>query len=287
MVRLDPFGVVGGDDHFNPLDLVSGGPHQDVIDVFQFAELLIKSSTPPTDPLWYNSALGLARAVLQYLLSLGDKPRTIGELWKTFHQKDFIKGFAVVLDNHAKELPFECYREISVFLQRDENLRSRILANVTQALAAFGLPSVQRLVSRTSFDLDAVSRGEAAVFIQIPAASWRSHGGVARLWLSSLLHLAASRGGEGPALAVVADGAASLRCSAVALGAAVAGGVGGGVVLLGHPGSTAGGLAGGLVGVRGRLPVGASVGTAAAAVCVGAGVGLRRAGGRPGAVGGG
>ena len=106
VVRLDPFGVLGQPaDQFNPLDLLSTSPPMRQADVYQFTELLVQAGVPSTDPVWQGWTVSLIRAVLQYILSVPEKARTLGTLWDTFHSDDIVYNLAVVLDTIGKGLP--------------------------------------------------------------------------------------------------------------------------------------------------------------------------------------
>ncbi len=211
VVRLDPFGVLGEiSDQFNPLDLMAADGRTGVYDAACFAELLLRCGTPSIDPFWKNSAASSISAVLQYLFCVPEKVKTLGELWRTFHSDDVVYNLAVVLDTIGKRLPEECYRQIEGLLRLSDNTRCSVISHVVKSLVNFGSNSVQRAVEKTTFDLDEVVNGQATIYIEIPSPLWRTHGLLARLWFSALIHLTA--GGPVPRRPVlfVVDHAAEL-----------------------------------------------------------------------------
>ena len=68
VVKLDPFGVLGGEsDQFNPLHLVRTAQADALSDTLVQAELIMRCGVSSVDPYWNNSSMSLMAAVLQYI----------------------------------------------------------------------------------------------------------------------------------------------------------------------------------------------------------------------------
>lgn len=208
VIKLDPFHVLGNEtDKLNPLDLFTN-----TIDgIYRFAEILVETSgISAVDPFWRNHSLTLIRSVLQYLTSIPEKQKTLGELWNTFHNDDVIYNLAVVLDTLKKQLPRDCYSGMAIFLQHAEILRARILQEVTKIITIFSSTVVQQAVASTSFDPSCILENGTTIYLEIPSHLWSTHGLLIRLWLSALLNPTGLSKSSRPAL-LLADNAFELK----------------------------------------------------------------------------
>jgi type IV secretion system protein VirD4 len=192
VLRLDPFHVIDQDsDALNPIDLISLTGSDIETDCQAVADLLL-ARTSFNDP-WESSAFGLLSGVLGYIAAVPEKRTTTG-LISTFHSDDVVYTLAVVLDTIGKLIPPMSFQEISSFLQKADNERSRILSTVTSHLKVLMSKDVLSTLDESSVPLTDILEGKPlSIYLILPPAKLKSHAALLRLWIGMLLHCITSR----------------------------------------------------------------------------------------------
>jgi type IV secretion system protein VirD4 len=168
-------------------------------DPAEAALLLADLLAPPTfskDPFWDNRATSLIAGLTAYLLTCAPPTgRHPLALRKALTADDTAHHLAVLLDTLEKKMGPFAYEEIAQFLSlSSRETRPSVLASATQHLTLLGEAAVQASVRQTSFDLEAVRRGDLmTVYLILPPEKLRSHGRLLRLWVATLLRAITSR----------------------------------------------------------------------------------------------
>ena len=192
VVRLDPFGVTGSEtDSLDPIDLLEGldepalsSACQDIADLIPFRQF--------SDDVADYEAFGLLNALIGYIYAVPEK-RAFNEIYRTLHSDDVVYSLAVVLDTAGKRISKMTYSEIASWLQKEDRLRSRILARLTSYFATLGNPEVQKSLGKSSVSLsDLRSGAPVSVYLVIPVERIALHSALLRVWIGTLL-LAATR----------------------------------------------------------------------------------------------
>jgi type IV secretion system protein VirD4 len=188
VVRLDPFGVTGPEsDALDPLDLLDGLEPPALESACQDIADLLSLRDPSGDTDEYE-AFGLLSAVIGYLHAVPER-RSFDQIYPALNTDDIVYSLAVVLDTVGKKIPKMSYSEISSFLQKEDAVRSRILAKITPRLKPLASLEVQKSLSRSSVPLpEMLSGAPVTIYIIIPAEQLAIHSVLLRVWIGTLLH---------------------------------------------------------------------------------------------------
>lgn len=192
VVVLDPFDVCGGEDALNPFELIR--PDRIDTDADALTELLLdgRPQTLP-DPFWDNCARAFLVGCVAHIAATG-KPGHPGQLRDLLLGDDVTRSIAVALDEGKVEEPV-ARREFVTFLNHErEKVRTSVLSTAQQALRVVASDRVVKSLSRTTFDLELLQRGDPiTIYLVIPPENLASHGVLLRLWIGVLLQLVTRR----------------------------------------------------------------------------------------------
>ena len=192
IVVLDPWGRTAfKPSSFNPLDVIERGP-QIADDCYQLASLL----SPPSagrlnEYFWTERSEAIIAGVIGLVLTDPDETqRTLSRVQDHIGGSDPAYKLAVLLDQQEKAmLPFS-YQQIAAFLSTPEITRGCIQSTALSALRVMAGGLVQAATETTSFDVNAIVRGDpVTVYIVVPPANLVSHAALLRLWISAFLTL--------------------------------------------------------------------------------------------------
>lgn len=201
VVVLDPMGISGQPGgSLNPLDLIDAASADAVDLAGMFANAMIDATEDPKNAYWYQRAQQLLIGLILHVSSLPDPAE------RTFST---IRHLLAELIAQQGQMPAPA-REAVLHSPHPE---ARLAASILQSTAAEGLGSilsmtqhgvdflrgaqVEGATARSSFDLDAVTRGEPlTIYLVLPPHMLESHGKVLRLWIMALLSLITRRRGR-------------------------------------------------------------------------------------------
>ena len=118
VVRLDPFGVVGGDDHFNPLDLVRLSGLSLAAGLRMIVELIVSPDPTTIDPYWRGTTVDFLHGALGCMAVEPDKPYTLPGVYDRLTTNDAPLALAKVLDTVGQGLPADCRALLTSFLEK-------------------------------------------------------------------------------------------------------------------------------------------------------------------------
>lgn len=196
VVILDPFRTVSdGADALNPFHWMTGRPEYVADNSMTLSETLTGGRRSEKEPFWDDEANDVTAGLIAHCATQDDPTkRTLGAVHDILTADDTVYSIAVMLDTLPNMNPY-ARRQLVNFLQHEgEKVRSSIRSTAQQHMRIFSSPVVQRVVSHTTFDLDAVRDGEpVTIYLVIPASRLVSHAGLLRIWLAVLLGIIAER----------------------------------------------------------------------------------------------
>jgi type IV secretion system protein VirD4 len=191
VVVIDPFHqVTTTPDTFNPLDLHKVSSNSVVEQALLISDLLQQDYNPSgREQFWDNRGTALLSGVLAFVLSAKpDYERHLGTLKNIFSSDDICYTLAVALDTQKQAMDAFAYKEIAQVLQLPDLTRGGVIATAQQHVYLFDDENVLNSIKATSFDLEALVRGEPiTIYLVLPPTKLSSHGVLLRLWIASLL----------------------------------------------------------------------------------------------------
>lgn len=191
VVVLDPMGLTGQEGGtLNPLDLIDPRTATGVDDAAALVSALLPASSDDgRNAFWVSRGRQLLLAlVLHVVTDLPPEARTLTKVRELAAQ---LAG-----DPDAISRAFAASRHPEVRMIQGNLLISAretlggIVAFVQDGVDFLRGPQLQEAVARTSFDLDAVVRGDPlTIYLVLPPHMLGSHGRFLRLWISTLLAL--------------------------------------------------------------------------------------------------
>lgn len=199
VVIVDAFEVLGSNSGtMNPLDLFSL-PGINVEDSAEtLAWELSAGHESSKDPFWQNTATALiAGLVASAALDPDPSRRHLGTVVDALSSDDVTYNLAVALDTKKVHSDF-AKKRIAEYLQVPDgsaSTRGCILASAQQYIHCLQAERVRRTVESSAFSLADVLNGErtVTVYFVFPVTKFKSHRGLLRLWLSTLLATFAAR----------------------------------------------------------------------------------------------
>lgn len=199
VVKLDPFNVIDDgtpSDRLNPLDLFDL-PNIDVESEAQMlANMMSLQNRGVKDPFWDEHGCGLLSGVIAAMVTTkeGDD-KNLDAVFGMLMSDDCVYNLAVLLDTLGKKLPKMAYREIASFLQLPErDTRGSVLATTNSYIKCFLAEPVLSTLRTSSFALPDVVSGEPLdIFLILPSDKLKSHRGLLRMWVGTLLKSITSR----------------------------------------------------------------------------------------------
>lgn len=207
VVVLDPMGLTGQESGgFNPLDLIDPESSDSVDLAAMFADAMIDGKADPENLYWYQRAAHLLTGIILHLSTAPDASL------RTFaHARNFLAS-AVAEQKQAAAGGYGP-GTIAEAMAQSPHPEARLAASILQSSASEGLgsilsmtqdgidflrgPLIEAATSRTSFDLDAVTRGDPlSIYLVLPPHMMESHGRLLRLWVMALISLITRRRGK-------------------------------------------------------------------------------------------
>lgn len=191
---IDPFRVVTETpDTLNPLDVIdpsSRGVHEDALEA---TEAIIGPEASLRDRFWDNWARSLVSAVVHFVLTAGDEPRTLANVSDWLNGDEVDMKLALLLDN--KRVSGTSYNNIAGYLRLPEReTRPSVLGTVQQHIRLFGSDVVREAMSATSFDLQGLRDGRPlTIYLVMPPDKLDSHAPILRMWLWALMSMVIRR----------------------------------------------------------------------------------------------
>ena len=211
VVVLDPMGATSGrSDCLDPLSLIDpDGP--DCIDrIRALAEAMVVRTGQEKDRFWDDSAEVVLTAMMLAVVLFG---RVVSlqavrhlltdrkQMQEAVSELEVSEAFDGIAARYGRQLRY--FRGVT---------KAGVMATVGRHLRMLDTPSVQEVTSRTTFDPQDLLRGKLTVYIVLPPEYQRSHAGLVRLYLSTLIGVVV-RGGvqEKNLVQVLVDEAAALQ----------------------------------------------------------------------------
>ncbi len=191
VIKLDPFGVTeGASDALNPLDLLDLPAAGDVDSNAQtLAELLATGIHGHREPFWDISGIAFASGLIAMAATQGNVAhRNLNHVVEKLTASDAVHGLAVVLDTIGKKLCKLAFREIACVLQMPDVTRGGVLATTQSYFKPFLNDCVASCLEKSSFSLkDVVDGAPLSIYIMLPPNRMRSHRGLLKLWVGTLM----------------------------------------------------------------------------------------------------
>lgn len=189
---IDPFGISGETpSRFNPLELVNPAFADSVDDAALIATMI--TPTLKNDPFWSNRAIQVITGLIVHVchdLPAGSRNLlTVRELLHRASQEDESVLDALRMSRHE-----EARLTHAGLSGPAERMRQSIISIAADALDLFRGDSLKNSLYTSSFDLEAVTRGEPmTIYLVLPPHMLESHGPVLRLWAGALFSLMCRR----------------------------------------------------------------------------------------------
>lgn len=192
VVVLDPWGITEEKSaSFNPLDTMAGT--EDLGDEAYRMASLVAPPHSSREPFWGERAEALVAGLIAAVVSLKDGEPTLGRVNDLLTAEDALYDFAKLLDMR-KDMADFARRQIAGFVGLVDNTRCGVLSSATSQMRLFAGERIRRSTERSSFDLEAVTRGDPlTLYLVVPPAALLSHAPVIRLWFAALMSLVTKR----------------------------------------------------------------------------------------------
>ncbi|MEL6167778.1 MAG: type IV secretory system conjugative DNA transfer family protein [Pseudomonadota bacterium] len=213
VVILDPMGLTGEKPgRFNPLSLIDPGDARGVDEAATIVNALLPLNLAGERNLyWLNRARTLMLAcVLHVATDMEPDDRTLAKV------REVVNDLAANPDKGARAMAKSRHPEVRMIA---DNLRiaaketlGSIISFAQEGIDFLRGPQIQDASSATTFDINAVTRGDpVSIYIVLPPHMLASHGRFLRLWIGSLLTLIMRRQAKPPASTLfILDEAAQL-----------------------------------------------------------------------------
>ena len=187
VLLLDPFGVTGEETGaLNPLDLIDPRSPEAIDDAAQLAELIV-TKQHTQDPFWDSRASSLITTMLLFVAS-GRPPvlRNLQEMHYLLNQtnEDMEFTFKEILKN---TLPV-VRQGGAIKSTAEAKVWASILSTAQSHTDFLRSAGAQATLSRSTIDLDAITRGDAiSIYVVVPPEKLESHGKLLRLWVGVMM----------------------------------------------------------------------------------------------------
>ena len=202
VVVLDPMGLTDEiPGALNPLDLVEATSALSVDIAAMFADAMVDGKADPENFYWYQRAAHLLTGIMLHLST-----KTAPEERSFANARSFLA--AAVSGQQEGSLSSAAMEMLT-----SPHPEARLAGSILQSTASAGLasilsmaqdgvdflrgPMIEAATAKTSFDLDAVTRGDPlSIYIVLPPHMMESHGRLLRLWVMALMSLITRRRGK-------------------------------------------------------------------------------------------
>lgn len=194
---FDPFGVVGGDATYNPLDLIDAGSPEAVDEARMLADMIVLPEARGGDQLFWNEE---ARAVLTGLI-LHVAANSPPELRTLSHVRALLtlapEPFAELLKEMRDSTSAGglVSRSAARILQKADKERSGVISTAQSHTHFLDSPRMARVMGRSTFDLSLLKTEAVSVYLILPSDRLEAYARWLRLMIScSLLAITRARG---------------------------------------------------------------------------------------------
>lgn len=204
VVVLDPIGITDEEPGaLNPLDLIDAGA-ADAVDVAaSYAVALLDDSGDPRNTYWYQRAQSLLSGLMLHTCTNADPAeRNLAATRKLLAGlRSQPPGMPPSLNETNAELLASAHPEARLAGQSLNNAAAETIGSIL-SMTQDGIdflrgPLIEKATARTSFDIDAVTRGDPlSIYIVLPPHMMESHGRLLRLWVMALMALVTRRRGK-------------------------------------------------------------------------------------------
>lgn len=199
VVLLDPMGITGAEtDTLNPLDIVDLDAPGSVDEVAALAGALWPDQVHPNDQFWRSRGNQLLLGLILHLLYDREPDnRNFAELRRLVGTAMAAPGS--VLEAMQTSHHPEVVQIASMLRIPAEETLGGIISYAQEGVGFFRGQLVQEATTTTSFDLDAITRGDPlSVFIVLPPHMLETHGRLLRLWITVMMVAISRRRGRPP-----------------------------------------------------------------------------------------
>lgn len=196
VICLDPFDSIK-DEHedaaFNPLDLIDLDSPNVADDAMMLAEALSYQTTMDTDPFWHiRGKQLLAGMILHTASSLPEPLCTLENVAEQLNQSR--ETLATTLADMGRSR-FPLVKATPAIISHSaERMADSILAMSQTNLSFLGSATVCAATARSSFEPQAVTRGEPlSIYLIVPPEKLESHAPLLRIWIAALMKLILNR----------------------------------------------------------------------------------------------
>jgi type IV secretion system protein VirD4 len=204
VVVLDPMGLTDEEPgSFNPLDLVDASSADAVDIVASYASVMVDGGSDPRNSFWYQRAQSLLSGLMLHSCTSADPgERTLAATRRLLAGLASDKpGSSIAKNATNEELLNSPHPEARIAGQSLRNAAAETIGSIL-SMTQNGIdflrgPMIERATASTSFDVDAVTRGEPlSIYLVLPPHMMESHGSLLRLWVMALMSLITRRRGR-------------------------------------------------------------------------------------------
>lgn len=145
---------------YNPLDWISANQGQMVDDVQKIGNILIEKQE-----FWENEARALVNGIIIFMISDKERPKSFGEVVRILRSDDTSYLLATALDTLGATMHPVGYMNLAAFLQKADKEKSGVISTANSRLELWANPIVDKITSRSDFDLRTFKKTCASVFI--------------------------------------------------------------------------------------------------------------------------
>jgi len=191
IILLDPMGITGHEaSSLNPLDLIDPAYSVSIDDAAALSSLLTGGieKVDPQNVFWYQRGEQLTTGLIQHIaISRPPGKRNLTELRRLLNLP--ADDFTAMVENEMMESPDEDVRSVGGMLTNPAvEMVGSIIGMAQHSLEFLRGDLVEDATNTSSFDLDAVTRGDAlSIYLVIPPDKLESHRNLLRVWIGSLM----------------------------------------------------------------------------------------------------
>lgn len=205
-VLLDPFGVVGDGDSFNPLDLIPDGP--EAVDAARAcaAAMVVRNEGRETDPHWNDQAENLLAAFTLFVLTrLEGAERSLASVREIMADPELFAKTVQLMYEAGGVMR----RMAGLLMTMQDKERAGVLSTATRHVLFLDSPAIERATGPSTFDARQLLKGGVTLYLVLPPDQMQSQARWLRLVLSSLIRLIGKEG-KGKEVLMLLDEAAQL-----------------------------------------------------------------------------
>ncbi|MFN9475105.1 type IV secretory system conjugative DNA transfer family protein [Acidovorax sp.] len=178
---------------YNPLAYISSDPNFRIDDAQKIANMLFPDQQG-TDPIWTATPRSLFVGIVLYLIEVGTKPITIGQvLRETLVEGDGAEYFLKLIkerENEGKPLTGACLRGLQSYASiASDNTRSGVMTSFRSRLELWMNPIVDAATSVNDFDLRDLRKKRMSIYVGITPDNLERLSPLVNLFFQQLIDL--------------------------------------------------------------------------------------------------